>query len=172
MTTTHPMTTTEAKADGAVAESGRVLESALEGEITDHLGYDKHEVAGKTGTNSRNGRRSKIVTTDVGPVEIEVPRDRKGSFEPQIVRKRQRRLSGSMRRCCRCRRRASRTGRSPHRRPSPPSPTRSSTAWPKGRTARWMRLGVSGALPGRDPREDQGRRSRQPAYLRGLGGHR
>jgi putative transposase len=72
----------------------RVLESALEGEITDHLGYDKGDPAGKNGGNSRNGVRSKTVTTEVGPVEIDVPRDREGSFEPQIVRKRQRRLSG------------------------------------------------------------------------------
>jgi transposase-like protein len=72
----------------------RVLESALEGEITDHLGYDKHEVSAKTDVNSRNGHRSKTVTTEVGPVEIEVPRDREGTFEPQIVRKRQRRLNG------------------------------------------------------------------------------
>jgi putative transposase len=70
----------------------RILESALEGEITDHLGHEKHE---KTGSgNVRNGTRSKTVITDVGPVEIEVPRDRAGSFEPQIVKKRQRRLSG------------------------------------------------------------------------------
>jgi putative transposase len=72
----------------------RVLESALEGEITDHLGYDKHDPAGKTAANSRNGRRSKTVTTDIGPVEIDVPRDRDGSFEPQLVKKRQRRLTG------------------------------------------------------------------------------
>ena len=72
----------------------RVLESALEGEITDHLGYDKHEVAAETGVNSRNGHRAKTVTTEVGPVQIEVPRDRDGSCEPQIVRKRQRRLGG------------------------------------------------------------------------------
>jgi transposase-like protein len=72
----------------------RVLESALEGEITDHLGYDKHEVVAKTSANSRNGHRPKTVTTEVGPVEIEVPRDREGTFEPQIVRKRQRRLNG------------------------------------------------------------------------------
>jgi transposase-like protein len=71
-----------------------VLESALEGEITDHLGYDKHDPAGKNGGNSRNGARAKTVLTEVGPVEITVPRDRDGSFEPQIVRKRQRRLSG------------------------------------------------------------------------------
>jgi hypothetical protein len=51
----------------------RVLESALEGEITDHLGYDKHEVVAKTSANSRNGHRPKTVTTEVGPVEIEVP---------------------------------------------------------------------------------------------------
>ncbi|WP_370666672.1 transposase, partial [Streptomyces sp. IBSBF 2507] len=52
----------------------RLLESALEGEITDHLGYDKHDPAGKDGGNSRNGKRSKTVLTDVGPVEIVVPR--------------------------------------------------------------------------------------------------
>jgi putative transposase len=72
----------------------QVLESALEGEITDHLGYDKHDPAGRNRGNSRNGVRSKTVLTDVGPVEIEVPRDRDGSFEPQIVAKRQRRLGG------------------------------------------------------------------------------
>ncbi len=69
----------------------RVPESALEGEITDHLGYDKHDPAGK---NSRNGTRAKTVLSDVGPVEVKVPRDVEGSFEPQIVRKRQRRLTG------------------------------------------------------------------------------
>jgi putative transposase len=72
----------------------RLLESALEGEITDHLGYERHGADGDNSGNSRNGRRAKTVLTDVGPVEIEVPRDRAGSFEPQIVRKRQRRLSG------------------------------------------------------------------------------
>lgn len=71
-----------------------VLESALEGEITGHLGYDKHDPAGKDGGNSRNGTRSKTVLTDIGPVEIDVPRDREGSFEPAIVKKRQRRLTG------------------------------------------------------------------------------
>ncbi|GAA4595188.1 IS256 family transposase [Planotetraspora phitsanulokensis] len=71
-----------------------VLESALEGEITDHLGYDKHDPAGRGSGNTRNGTRTKTVVTDVGPVEIAVPRDRDASFEPKIVRKRQRRLSG------------------------------------------------------------------------------
>jgi putative transposase len=72
----------------------RVLESALEGEISDHLGYDKHDAAAKTGANSRNGHRSKTVTTEIGPVEIDVPRDREATFEPKIVAKRQRRLNG------------------------------------------------------------------------------
>ncbi len=68
-----------------------VLESALEGEMTAHLGYDKHErVEGSE--NARNGTRSKTVLTKAGPVEIAVPRDRAGSFEPVVVAKRQRRL--------------------------------------------------------------------------------
>jgi putative transposase len=72
----------------------RVIEAALDGEITDHLGYEKHDPAGNDGGNSRNGVRAKTVLTDIGPVQITVPRDRDGSFEPQIVRKRQRRLTG------------------------------------------------------------------------------
>lgn len=71
-----------------------VMESALEGELDDHLGYGKHDPAGRDGGNSRNGRRSKTVLTEAGPVEISVPRDREASFEPRIVAKRQRRLSG------------------------------------------------------------------------------
>src|SRR6266496_828555 len=72
----------------------RVLESALEGEMDDHLGYGKHDPAGRDGGNSRNGTRVKTVLSDIGPIEIEVPRDRDSSFTPQIVAKRQRRLSG------------------------------------------------------------------------------
>lgn len=60
----------------------RVLESALEGEITDHVGYDKHDPAGQNSGNSRNGHQSKTVITDGGPVEVRVPRDVAGSFEP------------------------------------------------------------------------------------------
>src|SRR5262245_66497257 len=71
-----------------------VLEAALQGEMDSHLGYGKHEPAGRNNGNSRNGSRSKTVITDVGPVEIEVPRDRDASFAPVIVAKRQRRLSG------------------------------------------------------------------------------
>ena len=71
-----------------------VVESALEGELDDHLGYGRHDPAGRDGGNSRNGRRGKTVLTEAGPVEIAVPRDRDSSFEPRIVAKRQRRLSG------------------------------------------------------------------------------
>ena len=71
-----------------------VLEGALEGEMDAHLGYAKHDPAGRDGGNSRNGHRDKTVLTDVGPVEIAVPRDRDASFAPKIVAKRQRRLGG------------------------------------------------------------------------------
>jgi putative transposase len=71
-----------------------VLETALEAELDEHLGYEKHQIEGRDGGNSRNGTRSKTVLTEIGPVQIEVPRDRDGSFDPQLVRKRQRRLSG------------------------------------------------------------------------------
>ena len=72
----------------------RILETGLEVEMDEHLGYSKHDPAGRNGGNSRNGTRSKTVITEVGPVEVEVPRDRDGSFEPATVRKRQRRLHG------------------------------------------------------------------------------
>src|SRR5690242_17449471 len=69
-----------------------VLETALEAEMSEHLGYDKHAPEGRNGANSRNGSRAKTVLTELGPVQVEVPRDRDGSFDPVIVRKRQRRL--------------------------------------------------------------------------------
>jgi putative transposase len=70
----------------------QVLETALEAELTEHLGYEHGDAP--TGSNIRNGTRSKTVLTRIGPVEIEVPRDRDGSFEPVIVPKRKRRLDG------------------------------------------------------------------------------
>jgi len=71
-----------------------VIETALDQEISEHLGYDKHAVEGRNGANSCNSRRSNTVLTDAcGEVEMEVPRDRAGTFEPVIVKKRQRRLS-------------------------------------------------------------------------------
>jgi len=71
-----------------------VLETALHEEMTEHLGHEKNRVAeGRDSTNVRNGNRPKTVLTHAtGQVELEVPRDRDGSFEPVIVRKRQRRL--------------------------------------------------------------------------------
>src|SRR5215469_17019630 len=72
-----------------------VIEAALSEEMTDHLGYEKHDPAGAGSGNVRNGTRSKVVLTEnSGNVEIDVPRDRASTFEPQIVKKRQRRLNG------------------------------------------------------------------------------
>ena len=71
------------------------LETALNEELTEHLGYDKRDPAGRDSGNIRNGTRPKTVLTEAsGHIEIDVPRDRAGTFEPQIVRKRQRRLNG------------------------------------------------------------------------------
>src|SRR6202042_3596493 len=72
----------------------RLVERAMEVELTDHLGYEPHqEPAGGTG-NTRNGSASKTLITESGEVQINTPRDRAGTFEPQIVRKRQRRFEG------------------------------------------------------------------------------
>lgn len=76
------------------AITATVLETALEEELTDHLGHEKHQAPAAGNGNIRNGTRPKTVLTDAaGEVRIAVPRDRAGSFEPVIVRKRQRRLS-------------------------------------------------------------------------------
>ena len=72
----------------------RLVETALEAEMTDHLGYEKHAPEGHGSGNSRNGKSSKRIIGADGEMEIEVPRDRNGDFEPQIVRKRQVRLAG------------------------------------------------------------------------------
>ncbi len=72
----------------------QILETGLEVEMDEHLGYAKHDSTGRDGGNSRNGTRSKTVITEVGPVDIDVPRDRESSFEPATVKKRQRRLNG------------------------------------------------------------------------------
>lgn len=70
------------------------VETALEAELDEHLGYDKHDPKGKGSGNSRNGKSRKRLIGDHGEVEIESPRDRNGSFEPEIVRKGQTRLTG------------------------------------------------------------------------------
>ena len=71
-----------------------LVERALNAELTHHLGYDKNDPEGRGSGNSRNGRSRKTLKGDFGQVEIEVPRDRQGEFEPQIVGKHQRRFSG------------------------------------------------------------------------------
>ncbi len=72
----------------------RLVERAMEVELTDHLGYELHQEPPGGAGNTRNGSTSKRLITEHGPVEINTPRDRAGSFEPQIVRKRQRRFEG------------------------------------------------------------------------------
>jgi hypothetical protein len=81
--------------DGVLAQlTKRLVERALSAELTAHLGYEPHqEPPGGTG-NTRNGSTSKTLATEHGPVEVRTPRDRKGSFEPQLVRKGQRRFQG------------------------------------------------------------------------------
>ncbi len=72
-----------------------VLERALDVEMVDHLGYDRGDPAGAGSGNSRNGHTAKTVITSAGQTRIEVPRDRAGSFEPQIVPKRRRRIGNT-----------------------------------------------------------------------------
>ena len=72
----------------------QLLERAMAAEMTEHVGYEKHDAAGHKSGNSRNGKSAKTLKGSFGTMPIEVPRDRAGTFTPQIVRKRQRRLSG------------------------------------------------------------------------------
>ena len=71
-----------------------VLERGLQAELTDHLGYEKGDPAGRGSPNSRNGSTSKTLSTEVGQVPLAVPRDRNSSFEPRLVPKGQRRAGG------------------------------------------------------------------------------
>ena len=125
-----------------------VVEGALEGELDDHLGYGKHDPAGRNGGNSRNGHRGKTVLTGAGPVELGVPRDRDSSFEPKIVAKRQRRLTGvdelvislsakGLTHGEICAHLAEVYGAEVSSRRSPRSPTGSWKAWPNGRAGHW-----------------------------------
>lgn len=70
------------------------LKEMLEAELDDHLGYSKYDYKNKNTTNSRNGRNSKKVLSDLGEFDLTVPRDREGSFEPQVVKKNQTDISG------------------------------------------------------------------------------
>jgi putative transposase len=73
---------------------GRVLERGLQAELGEHLGYDRHEAAGRGSGNSRNGSTAKTVNTEVGPVRVSVPRDRAGTFSPVLLPKHARSLGG------------------------------------------------------------------------------
>jgi putative transposase len=72
----------------------RLVERTLEAELTDHLGYEPHESKGHGTGNNRNGKGEKTVQSETGAIDIKVPRDRNGSFEPKLIKKRQRRLEG------------------------------------------------------------------------------
>jgi len=71
-----------------------ILERAMQAEITEHLGYEKHDQAGNNSGNSRNGKTTKALKGDFGEVPLETPRDRNGTFEPKIVAKGQTRFTG------------------------------------------------------------------------------
>lgn len=72
----------------------RLLERAMAAEMTEHVGYEKHDALGDHSGNSRNGKSAKTIKGTFGTLPIEVPRDRNGTFEPQIVGKHQRRFTG------------------------------------------------------------------------------
>lgn len=72
----------------------RLVEKALEAELTEHLGHDRHQTVANTSGNTRNGKSKKTLKGEFGELPIEVPRDRKGSFEPQLIPKHQTRWSG------------------------------------------------------------------------------
>ena len=81
--------------DGLLSQVTKaVLERALEEELTGYLGYDKHDPAGRGSGNSRNGTSPKVLLTEAGAVDLDIPRDRNGDFEPQIVPKGTTRLKG------------------------------------------------------------------------------
>ena len=71
-----------------------VLQETLEVELEEKLGYDKYQISDKATTNSRNGYSKKTVKSELGPVEINIPRDRNGEFEPQMIQKHQRNITG------------------------------------------------------------------------------
>jgi putative transposase len=138
----------QAKADGVelVGPNGllnQLTANVLEVEMDEHLGYEKHHGEGREGGDSRNGRRAKTVLTETVPVQIQVPRETDTSFDPQIVKKRQRRWRGVEEIVLSLSAKGLTTGRSrpmsttctAHRCPRTPSaasPTRRSPTWPNG----------------------------------------
>ena len=86
--------------DGLLGQlTRRLLNRALEAELSEHLGYEPGEAPPSGAGNARNGKPGKTILTDQGPLRIRSPRDRKGTFEPQIV-KRRHTLVGRVRRSC------------------------------------------------------------------------
>ena len=155
-----------------------VIETALDQELTEHLGHEKNTPAGNPSGNVRNGSRPKTGPTDgTGQVGIEVPRDRDGTFEPQIVKKRQRRLNGVDEIVLSLYGKGMTTGEiSAHFAEiygasviqadrCPGSPTGWWRSCRPGRLGRWT--GPRGGLHRRDLGEGPGRAGRQPARLRG-----
>ena len=79
--------------DGLIQQlTKRIVETAMQAEMTDHLGYEKNEKPAAKRSNSRNGKSSKTVITNNGAIEIAIPRDRNAEFEPQIIKKHQKRF--------------------------------------------------------------------------------
>jgi putative transposase len=86
---------TEADLGGPLGQLMKLtIQKALDAEMNNHLGYEKHSSEGRNKKNSRNGYNSKKIKTDSGELEIETPRDRDSNFEPQLIKKGQRRLLG------------------------------------------------------------------------------
>jgi putative transposase len=126
-----------------------VLQTGLEVEMAEHLGYEPHDPAGRNSGNSRNGSYPKTVITEIGEVDVRVPRDRNGSFSPVTVPKHQRRLEGLGAAVLSLYARNMTTGDiqslssrsmgpTSRARRSRRSPIRSSQRWWRGRTGRWI----------------------------------
>lgn len=169
--------------DGLLAGlTKRVLETGLEVEMSQHLGYDKHAREGRNSGNSRNGTRSKTVLTEVGPVQLDVPRDRDGTFDPQTVRKRQRRLHGVDEMVISLCAKGLTTGEiSAHLAEVYGAAVSKETIWKdhRRRAGRHGRVAQPSAGPGlrrgvhrRDRGQDPRRASDQPARVHGHRGHR
>ena len=92
----HNLTTEEITGANGLLKllTKRVIEKAMNAEMKDHLGYEKHQVENKKTANSRNGNSKKTVITEIGDIDINIPRDRNADYEPKIIRKNQRRFEG------------------------------------------------------------------------------
>eukprot|EP00831_Metopus_contortus_P010068 TRINITY_DN13903_c0_g1_i1.p2 TRINITY_DN13903_c0_g1~~TRINITY_DN13903_c0_g1_i1.p2 ORF type:complete len:119 (+),score=18.10 TRINITY_DN13903_c0_g1_i1:381-737(+) len=81
--------------DGIMAQlKKRLIERVMDAEMTEHLGYEKHAHEGRNNGNSRNGHSSKTIISDRETIELKVPRDRNGQFDPQLIPKHERHFDG------------------------------------------------------------------------------